>query len=92
MVGEVARNRARKLMCLGVLALGLSATALMPSPSSLAPSPSLELRGSSWRPDKAGNSRGGFSLRDLLLPEPLATASVAVTPRCSVFEREHPRA
>lgn len=92
MVGEVARNRARKLMCLGVLALGLSATALMPSPSSLAPSPSLELRGSSWRPSKSGNNRGSFSLRNLLLPEPLATANTTVTPRFAVFERERPRA
>ena len=92
MVGEVVRNRVRKLMCLGALALGLSATALMPSPSSLAPSPSLEVRGSSWRPHKANNNRGGVSLRNLLLPEPLATASTTVTPRFMVFEREHPRA
>jgi hypothetical protein len=91
MVGEVARSRARKLMCLGVLALGLSATALMPSPSSLAPSPSLEARGSNWRPLKA-NDRGGFSLRRLLLPEPLATASATVTPRWVVFGPERPRA
>ncbi|WP_018466533.1 hypothetical protein [Calidithermus timidus] len=92
MVGEVVRSRARKLMCLGALTLGLSATALLPSPSSLAPSPSLEVRGSSWRPSKANNNRGGFSLRDLLLPEPLATASNAVTPQFTLCEREHPRA
>lgn len=90
MIGEVARNRARKLMCLGALALGLSATALLPSPSNLVPSPTLELRSSSWRPNTG--RRGSFSLRNLLLPESLATGNATVTPRFAVFEREHPRA
>lgn len=92
MVGEVARSRARKLVCLGALALGLSATALMPGPSSLAPSPNLEVRGSSWRPHKANNNRGGVSLRNLLLPDPLATTSTTVISRLAVFEWGHPRA
>ncbi|WP_147372511.1 hypothetical protein [Calidithermus terrae] len=89
MVGEVARHRARRLMCLGVLALGLSATALMPSPSNLAPTPSLEQRGSSWRPK--ANHRG-VSLRNLLLPEPLATATLSAAPSPPVFTHERPRA